>query len=64
MLLYIIDDIFIVDIDPLFGPVAGGTNISVTLRCPQPGCGDITLHIGEYPCLHLNQIQYVWVIDI
>ena len=59
-LLCITDDISIVAISPLFGPVAGGTNISVTLRCPHSDCGDVTLYIGDNACLQIYQTQYVW----
>ena len=59
ILLYIADDLSIIAIYPLFGPVAGGTSMSVTLRCPQSGCGDLTLYIGENQCLLLHQTQYV-----
>ena len=60
LLLCITDDISIVAIAPLFGPVAGGTNITVTLTCSQSDCGDLTLFIGDNLCLHICQTQYVW----
>ena len=60
VLLYITGDIYVVEIFPLFGPVAGGTNMSLTLRCPQSGCGDLTLYIGDNQCLLLHQTRYVW----
>ena len=60
VLLHVTDDISIVGITPLFGPVAGGTNISVTLKCPQSDCGDVKLYIGDYSCLQIYHTRYVY----
>ena len=55
----LISNIGILEIMPIYGPVAGGTKISVTLKCPQSGCGDVTLDIEDNQCVKLQQIMYV-----
>ena len=49
------DNIDILDVTPIFGPYAGGTNITVELRCPPTGCGDVTLTIGKKTCIKLQE---------
>ena len=43
-------------ISPTFGPIAGGTNISVTLQCPD--CGQVTLYMGGNICSKLEETRY------
>ena len=49
------DNIVILDVTPMIRPYAGGTNITVKLRCPPSGCGDVTLTIGEERCINLQE---------
>ena len=39
----------------MFGPYAGGTNITVITTCPSSGCGDVTLTIGDKECDKLQE---------
>ena len=54
-----VDDIVVLRVTPIYGPQAGGTNLTVTLICPRSGCGDLNLNIGEIQCVKLHFVMYV-----